>query len=214
MDIKIVYPDTTAAEFVDAVDDLNRDIEAHNSLSFLPRFIAMVFGITMFLVTLVFIWVSWRLAVFLITGRDKTTIVMGLVLMALMVPSALALQKKVSPLLKAMLLKALNLKDYEEKFTLHEYADRDDGRKRLADDLKFYNLCDELRAHKITDATITYDGIQCEVDISYNDVKTGTDVVRRVMLPLRIVAGGGNVVVDFERRCVIYPENLEHEEKI
>ena len=206
MDIKFVYPDITAAEFTEAVGDLNRDIDNGNRLSSIPRLFAFVFQAVMLVATCAAIYVSWMLVIFLITGRDKTTIIAGLLCGAIMAPSAFSLQRKSAPLLKRLLLKAFSLRDYEEKFTVKEYADREDARKRLADDLKFYNLCDELRSHKVTDATITYDGNECEVDISYGDPRTGSDVVRRVRLPLRIVSGSGCVVVDFERKCVVFPE--------
>ena len=208
MDIKIVYPDITAREYMDVVDDLNRDVETINSMSFLPRLIALVIGLMSYAITAGFIWLAWHVVVFLITGRDRGTIIAGLVAIALFVPAAFSLQKKLGPKLKEILLKLLKLKDYEEKFTFREYIDRDDSGKKLNEKLKYYNLCDELRSHKVTDATITYDGSDCEVDISYFDPRTASDVVRRIRLPLRVVDEGKNVIVDFERKCVVYPERF------
>lgn len=208
MDIKFIYPDISADEFIEAVDDLNRDVDICNSMSFLPRLISLAFGSISYVITALLIWLSWHVMVFLITGQERATIIAGLIIMALFVPSAFSLQKRFAPVFKAWLLDLLKLKDYEEKFTLREYIDRDDSGKKLNEKLKFYRLCDELKDHKISDATITYDGSECEVDISYADIRTGSDVVRRIKLPLRVVHTGRNVVVDFERECVVYPEQF------
>jgi hypothetical protein len=149
--------------------------------------------------------VSWKLVIFLITGRDTATVYVGILIVLLLVPAALSFQKKFAPLLKGLLLKILNLKDYEERFTVLEHAERADKRKNMSGDLQYYNLCDELRSHRIEDASVNYDGSICEVDVCYMDINTGTQVVRKIKLPLTMACEVKDVTVDLERRCVIFP---------
>lgn len=209
MEIRFVYPEMTADEFMGAVEDLNSTIEDRNALSFMPRAFSTIFAVVMFIMTAAVILLSWKLLTFLITGRDTGTVYVGLLLMVLVVPAAFSLQKKAAPALKKLLLKLMKLHDYEEKFTFLEHADREDEKKRVDSDYKYYRFCDEVRSHKIVDASIDYDGNECEVDISFNDEETGTGLIRRIRLPVRIVSDLDGVVVDFERRCVCCPATEE-----
>lgn len=196
----------TAAEFEESLEGLNNDIDNSNRLSSIPRFLSWIFATGMYAVTAVTIFFLWKLLVFLITGRSITTVIIGLILAIVMVPSAFSLEKKLAPLVKKGLLKLLSLKDYEEKFTFLEYVDREDVKKKLSDDLKYYTLCDELRQHLVTDASVNYDGSECEVDVSYADENSKTDIVRRIRLPLRSVSDIDDIIVDLNRRCVLLPD--------
>ena len=204
-----MYPDMTADEFLEAVDELNVTISDRNMLSFMPRAFTGLFSAFMYGVTLIFIYLSWLLLTFLITAADEATIYVGLIIMVLIVPALLSLQRAVAPALKRAILKWLKLHDYEEKFTFLEHADRSDEAKRVDKDYKFYRFCDEVRAHKIVDAFISYDGDECDVGISFDDEDTGTGLIRRIRLPVRIVEDLDCIVVDFERRCVCCPATKE-----
>lgn len=181
------------------------DIDNNNNLSAIPRLIAFAFGFVSFIFTAILLFFSWKLVIFLITGRDAATVYVGIIISVLLVPASLSLQRGLAPLLKRWLLKVLGLKDYEERFTVLEHAERNDKTKQLSGDLQYYNLCDELRRHKIDDATVNYDGNICEVDVSYMDGMTGTQIVRKIRLPLIVSAKAYDVTVDLERRCVVFP---------
>ena len=205
MNIRFVYPDMTSGEFSETLESLNMDIDNNNNLSAIPRLIAFAFGFVSFIFTAILLFLSWKLVIFLITGRDAATVYVGIIISVLLVPASLSLQRGLAPLLKRWLLKVLGLKDYEERFTVLEHAERNDKTKQLSGDLQYYNLCDELRRHKIDDATVNYDGNICEVDVSYMDGMTGTQIVRKIRLPLIVSAKAYDVTVDLERRCVVFP---------
>ena len=195
----------TSGEFSETLESLNMDIDNNNNLSAIPRLIAFAFGFVSFIFTAILLFLSWKLVIFLITGRDAATVYVGIIISVLLVPASLSLQRGLAPLLKRWLLKVLGLKDYEERFTVLEHAERNDKTKQLSGDLQYYNLCDELRRHKIDDATVNYDGNICEVDVSYMDGMTGTQIVRKIRLPLIVSARANDVTVDLERRCVVFP---------
>lgn len=211
MKISFIYPDLHSSEFIDSLDLINERIGKDNMRLFMPDIILKTIHIALLLLWTIifkryFFWITRY-----VTAKDLGAIVTGLLLYLVLAVLSLQLiffgMKKFRP----VFLHFIKTRDAEESFSFSNYVERKDGNKKALDELDFFKMCDILKDSKITDATAICDGSLCRVEVAYEN-ESSSDVFT-FFLPYHENAGLDKVVVDFSRKCVIFPEEANTNEE-
>jgi len=206
MEISFIYPEMDTDTFLETIDSFNRDISKDNLISFIPRlFVSLLLNILPYVLWLYMVRILFiRVTMFVTAQRVEIiiTFLIGLVLSMLIILIGISiLRKKLRPIL----LKALKSEEIKESFSISAYVERKDGSKLVRDEVGFYKMCDTLKKSTIIDADAICDGSVCKVEIRY--VHSGNDSIFTFHFPYHD-SDIDHVVVDFNRKCVIFPRRI------
>ncbi len=210
MKIDFVYPPISADNYIDAVEDFNKDIGNDNLKTALPRIVGSVQRVLFFLLYFIFFWYVLRIYVYVITACERDVIIISMLLLITAFLIGLVLVTLVSGYLKMIIILLMRSHGIMESYSFSEYVERRSRNKKKNKELTLYNMCDTLKRSKILDATARCDGDICKVDIQYSN-SSGREVLS-FNFPYKISDSTQSIVVDFNRELVIIPESAMEED--
>lgn len=211
MEIAFIYPQMDKEYYNGSVHSFNSQIDIDNLKSLLPRMILYAVRVFIYIVWAVFMYRLFLGVTRFVTAKDVGTIELGLVIYALSVPLSLALIKVLRKTFRPYLLKALRGQEAIESYTYSPYVERSDSDKFAGRTEKYLEACDELKGSKIIDASTVCDGSVCRVEVKYEF--GGRTKLRRFTFDYKETDDVDRIIVDFDRRLVIFPEeDIEDEE--
>ncbi len=205
MEIRFIYPETSAKEFFLSMEAINEDIADLNAHGFLPRLIVRVLLFVLYIVYLAFLVRLFDKFVFYITA--KNTFLVGVALCSFFL-AAIFVWKLVKLFAAWVYYKVLDLfkiEEYEESYTFSPWAERNDPDKNKKSELAYYHVCDILKNSDIDDASLSCEGDVCKVDVSY--VFDDDKKIAHFKFFYHEAEDISSPVVDFDRKVVLFPKS-------
>lgn len=210
MEIGFIYPDLDADSFVESIDSFNGEISVENLKTFLPRFIVFISDAALYVVWFFIVRVAYFKLVYAITAKGTEVILFSLILFLLVLLASLAGMATLRKLIRPYLLRLMRGSEAQESYSFSDYVERSDPEKKVRTKVGFYKMCDTLKRSNILDATAVCDGVGCRVEVQFeadNDSSVFT-----FYLPYHESSGLSSVIVDLNRKCVIFPEEVKRNE--
>lgn len=152
--IHVTFPEYTAAEYKQSINQINRDIYSDNSAYFVPRIFInflsfLFFALCMTIGTLFF---DWKFMDRLYESEGilflQYTVCLGLcfvVYLILILFCTIDIKRKI--------YHRMHVRERTEGYSLSEFTERHDNGKQIFADYNFHETCDKLRGVDITDIT-------------------------------------------------------------
>lgn len=211
MQISFIYPEMNMESYIDTLDGFNSDISIKNIKSLLPRIIATLFSTFVFISWAIVIWIMFYFVTWLITGKSVNVIFLGISLYLIGILFTFDIVRYMLKRSRPLILEIFRTADKEESYTYSAYVERVESSKHVKKDVDYYKMCDILRASKIKDATAVCNGEICKVEVLYESPKGNGVFTFR--LPYHDGNSLNKVIVDFNRRCVIFPKEASNNEE-
>jgi len=209
MEISFIYPDNAGTEYIDSLELVNDMIGRSNSKLIVPNIILLSIRLLLVLLWAKLTGDAFFAVTYYVTGKELNTIVTWLFLYFSLSALCLFLIFYGTRMLWPLLLFVLKKRDSEESFSLSEFAERKDEEKKARKELEYYKMCDILKYSSVTDAAAVCDGSKCRIETAYeNDSDSG---VFTFYLDYHESRDVEHIVVDFRRKCVIFPEEDNNE---
>ena len=201
-DVWFTFPEMTEDEYIRTLDMFNQDISKINQKSMPTRLASFVLFFMLEAFYCVFVFNVWVLVTKYTTARSVTDIIIGLIFdLFLLFAGIIFLSKSFKRIVK-WLMKLLRMREFQESYTLSEYAERKDTLKYSSERRKFYNMCDLLKNSKILDCTLDCNDMICDIQIQYEN--SGAKHIMNFAMPYHESDSVVGTHVDFERECVIF----------
>lgn len=212
MQISFIYPEMNMESYLDTLDGFNSDINLKNIKSLLPRIIASLLSIFTFISWAIVVWIMFYFVTWLITGKSVNTIYLGIALYLIAILFSFDVVRYMLKKSRPLILEIFRTQDKEESYTFSAYVERKEGSKLVKNDVEYYRMCDILRSSRINDATAVCNGDLCKVEVAYSSPKDSG--VFTFNLPYHDGSSLDKVIVDFNRRCVIFPKEASNNEEL
>ena len=208
MNVRFIFPESTAEIYREEIGNLNDNISEKNSHGFLPRFITNSAASMAFLISFFVILFIWDKIIYLVTGRGLLMIILGIILMVVSAAATFILFYRLLYMARTYFLRLIGVEDYEESFSLSKYSERKASGKLAFGTLEYYELCDRIRDGEISDCAIEYiNGESARVTIAYIGLRDNKRHMSRMEMPYRIRATIEQPTIDLDRAVVLLPVN-------
>ena len=211
MQISFIYPNDSASELIDAVEDLNIGISNQNLSSFPVRFLGLLARLALFVIYFIVSWFVFKHVTYSITAKGTETIIMSLFIFLLVYISGIFGIYRLGIYVRKLILSLMKTDEAEESYSFSEYVTRKDPLKKRQKSLRLYQMCDTLKQSQILDATARSDGDYCRIEVSWQSDSDKSVYVFK--FPYKTSASNDEIIVDFERELVLLPYLKDMEER-
>ena len=204
MEIGFVYPDLDADAYIESIDSFNGEISIENLKTSFPRLIVLLSDVALYILWFIILRTLFFKLLYMITAKGTEIIVFSLFMFFFLILASFNGMTALKKILRPYLLKLMHGKEAQESYSFSAYVERRDGAKKVREKVAFYKMCDTLKKSNILDATAICDGAGCRVEVQFEADDDSS--VFTFYLPYHESSDLSSVIVDLNRKCVIFPE--------